>query len=111
MYRSLLAIASLPLLLGAGQTMDEMLRSYPREKTAGGLMIRRPSDEMKMWTKEAEDRGLNCPVPHAIYDEGENALGVIWRLNCRSHNGSKDWNLRIVWRPGRRALLTPWPQN
>jgi hypothetical protein len=90
------------------QSTTEFLRRLERETTPEGLLIVQSTKELQGWSQQAEFYGLNCPLPTGLYDEGENALGVIWRLECKSRNASSSWRIRIILRDDGPARMTPW---
>lgn len=109
--RTVLAIAvclsSVSML--RSETIIEGLKRFKRTETPEGLLIEQTPKEMEGWTRSVEVYGgLNCPVPKALYDEGEDASGVVWRLECKSKNGSSSWRIRIIWRSDGHTMIVPW---
>jgi hypothetical protein len=91
-----------------GETLFEQLRSVPKEKTADGLLIKQTDQELARWSAAAEPFHLNCPLAKGLYEGGEGAAGLIWRLNCQSPDGKASWRIRIVFPNGRSASMSPW---
>jgi hypothetical protein len=45
--------------------------------------------------RKVEGFGLNCPMPYRVTNVGEDARGVIGRLDCRNREGN-GWSLRYI---------------
>ncbi|OKO69441.1 hypothetical protein AC629_41215 [Bradyrhizobium sp. NAS80.1] len=52
--------------------------------------------------------GMNCPVPPNIFQTGETDRGLTQRIECKSSDGEKTWNLRMVMRPNGINQVETW---
>jgi hypothetical protein len=56
--------------------------------------------------RKVEGFGLNCPFPFKLTQVGEDARGVIGRLDCSNREG-KTWSLRYIIGVN-RDFFEPW---
>jgi hypothetical protein len=56
--------------------------------------------------RKVEGFGLNCPIPFKLTQVGEDARGVIGKLDCVSREG-KTWSLRYIIGIN-REFMEPW---
>jgi hypothetical protein len=71
-------------------------------------MIIQSPEELQSWRSQAEGRRLNCPKPIGLYDEAEDASGIILRLECRSPDEKSRWKLRIIFPAAGPAIIRAW---
>ena len=94
--------------LAYAASIRETIAAWPRTQTPDGLMVRQTPEDLQGLRRLAEDRHLNCPKPTGLFDEGENASGWVFRLECKSDDEKSGWKLRIVFKPSGPPTMAPW---